>query len=137
MRKFRINVNGNSYDVEVEELGGAAYAPAQAVKAAPVAAPAPAAPVVAATAPAPAEAPVKKAAAAAAEGTQIKSPMPGAILDVRVKEGDEVKKGDVLLILEAMKMENEIQAPSAGKVAGVYIDKGSSVNAGDLLVVIA
>jgi glutaconyl-CoA decarboxylase len=63
--------------------------------------------------------------------------MPGTILDVRVSAGDIVKKGDELMILEAMKMENEIQAPAAGKVAGLYTSKGSSVNVGELLAVIA
>ena len=130
MRKFKINVNGISYDVEVEEVGGGAYVPAPAMSAA-----APASAPATATASAPAEAPARKAVAA--EGTQIKAPMPGTILDVRVSAGDDVKKGDVLMILEAMKMENEIQAPADGKVGGVYTDKGSSVNAGDLLVVIA
>ena len=70
-------------------------------------------------------------------GTQIKCPMPGTILDVKVSVGDTVKQGDVLLVLEAMKMENEIQALSAGKVVGVHTAKGSAVNAGDLLLVIA
>ena len=128
MRKFKINVNGISYDVEVEEVGGGAYVPAPAMSAA-APTPAPASAPATATASAPAEAPAKKAVAAA-EGTQIKAPMPGTILDVRVSAGDDVKKGDVLMILEAMKMENEIQAPADGKVAGVYTDKGSSVNAG-------
>ena len=132
MRKFRINVNGIGYDVEVEEIGSAAYAPAPAVSPASQAPAAAAAPVAAA-------APAAQAsnAAPAAEGTKIKCPMPGTILDVRVSAGDAVKKGDVLMVLEAMKMENEIQAPADGKVAGVYTAKGSSVNAGDLLIVIA
>jgi biotin carboxyl carrier protein len=128
MRKFWINVNGIGYDVEVEEIGNATYAPApgtEPVAAAPAAAaaPAPAAPA--------------RSATPAVDGTQIKCPMPGTILDVRVGVGDAVKKGDTLMVLEAMKMENEIQVPADGKVAGVYAAKGSSVNAGDLLAVIA
>ncbi len=136
MRKFKINVNGISYDVEVEELGGAVYAPAPA--AAP-AAPAPvmaAAPVAAPAAPVAAPAPAPSAGPVEA-GTQIKSPMPGTILDIKVSVGDIVKERDVLLVLEAMKMENEIQAPIAGKVVGVHTSKGASANAGDLLIVIA
>lgn len=126
MRKFLINVNGNSYEVEVEEVGGA-------VSSAPAAPVAPAAtPAAPATKPAPAPA----APAASAAGEKVNCPMPGNILDVRVKVGDEVKEGDILMILEAMKMENEILAPCAGKVASVAVAKGATVNSGDLLVVI-
>ena len=119
MRKFMINVNGKAYEVEVEEVGGAAPAMTPAAPA-PVAAPA------AAPAPAPAAAP------AGAEA--IKAPMPGNILDVKVANGAAVKKGDILVILEAMKMENEILAPRDGVVVGVSVTKGSTVNSGDLLV---
>jgi len=130
MRKFKINVNGISYNVEVEEIGGVVSAPA--VAPAPVAAP------VAASAPAPvAAAPALAAAPAPADGTQVKAPMPGNILDVRVNVGDIVKEGDILMILEAMKMENEILAPVAGKVVGVQVAKGASVNSGDVLAVLA
>lgn len=125
MRKFKINVNGTSYDVEVEEIGGA-LAPAAAP--APMVAPAPAA----APAVAPAAAP-----AAVADGTQVNAPMPGNILDVKVSVGDNVAEGDLLMILEAMKMENEILAPVSGKVVGVQVAKGASVNSGDVLIVIA
>lgn len=124
MRKFRINVNGTSYDVEVEEIGGGAAAPVAAP--APMAAPAPAA--------APSAAP---AAAPVADGTQVDAPMPGNILDVKVAVGDSVNEGDLLMILEAMKMENEILAPVSGKIAGVQVAKGAAVNSGDVLVVIA
>ena len=131
MRKFLINVNGNSYEVEVEEVGGAS-AP---MAAAPVAPAAPAVPAPAAAAPAAPAAPA--AAAPAAAGEQVKSPMPGNILDVKVAVGDTVAEGDVLIILEAMKMENEIVAPCSGKVASVNVQKGATVNSDDLLVVIA
>ena len=124
MRKFMITVNGVTYEVDVEEVGGAPVArPAAAPVAAPVAAPAAAAPA------APAAAPV-------AAGESVKAPMPGTILDIKVKAGDSVKKGDVLCILEAMKMENEIMAPADAKVVQVVAAKGASVNSGDVLVVL-
>lgn len=134
MRKFQITVNGQSYEVEVEELGASA-APTAYVAPAPVAvAPAAAAPVAAAPA-APKAAPAAKPAAAAPAGSEtIKCPMPGTILKVNVSGGDTVKKGQVLLILEAMKMENEIMAPRDGVVASVLVSKGATVNSGDALV---
>ncbi len=135
MRKFNITVNGKQYEVDVEEVGGVVPV------ARPVAAPAPVAsatPVVAAPAAAPA--PVAAAASAPTNipegGTKITSPMPGTILDIKVNVGDTVKSGQVLLILEAMKMENEIMAPTAGRIAAIPTSKGSSVNSGELLVVI-
>lgn len=116
MKKYRVNVNGTVYEVELEEItGGAAAAPAAA--AAPVATPA-----------APASAP--------AGGEQITSPMPGNILSVNVSTGDTVKKGQVLMILEAMKMENEIMSPCDGKVVSVSVAKGAAVESGTLLCVI-
>ena len=135
MRKFSITVNGQAYDVEVEEIGGApvfAPAPVAAPIAAPVAAPAPVAAAPAPKAAAPAAAPAPKAAPVGGEA--IKSPMPGTILGVKVAAGQSVKKGTVLLILEAMKMENEILAPRDAVVAAVAVSKGSTVNAGDTLV---
>lgn len=127
MRKFIINVNGNSYEVEVEEVGGVSAPvsrPAQA------AAPAQAAPT------APKAAPAAAPAATASAGQEIvESPMPGNIWKILVKEGQEVKSGDVLLILEAMKMENEILAPRDGKVASITTSEGSAVNTGDKLVI--
>ena len=118
MRKFAINVNGKSYEVEVEEVGGAGT-----VSTAPRVAAAPAA-----KAAAPAAAP------APAGSTVVKAPMPGTILDIKVNVGDSVKAGDVLCILEAMKMENEIMAPKDGKVVAVNTSKGASVNNGDALI---
>ncbi|MBR4538853.1 MAG: biotin/lipoyl-binding protein [Clostridia bacterium] len=127
MRKFNITVNGTAYEVEVEEVAaGESTAP----KAAPVAAAPKAAPAAK-----PAAAP-KAAAAPVAAGTKVNAPMPGTILDVKVSQGQAVKKGDILLILEAMKMENEILAPQDGSIAQVNVSKGASVNSGDVLVVL-
>ena len=120
MRKYNVNVNGTAYEVTVEEIQGGA--------AAPVSAPAPAA----APAPAPAPAP-----AAAGAGEPVNAPMPGTILDVKVTAGQAVKSGDVLMILEAMKMENEIMAPKDGTVTSVSATKGASVQSGDVLCTIA
>ncbi len=132
MRKFNITVNGQAYEVEVEEVGGVqTAAPVRAAAAAPVAAPA-AAPAAAPKAAAPAAAP--KAAAGA--GEPVKSPMPGNILDVKVKVGDKVSNGTCLVVLEAMKMENEIPAPKDGTVTSVLVNKGATVAAGDVLVTI-
>ena len=120
MRRFNITVNGKAYDVQVEELAAGAPAPAPAP--APVAA-APAPAPAAAPAPAPAPAP-----AAAANATKVNSPMPGNILEVKVKEGDQVNANDMLLVLEAMKMENEIFAPVSGTVVGVQDRKSTRLN---------
>lgn len=136
MRKFNITVNGATYQVEIEEVGAFAAPAPQAVPQV-VAAPAPqAAPIqAAAPAPAPAPAPVTPAAPVAG-GQQIKCPMPGTILDIPVAQGASVKKGDILMILEAMKMENEILSPADGVVAQIAVQRGASVNSGDLLAVI-
>jgi biotin carboxyl carrier protein len=106
MKKYKVNVNGTVYEVTVEAMDGAA--------------PAAAAP----------------AAAAPAGGEKVSAPMPGTILDVRVSNGQTVKKGDILFILEAMKMENEIMAPCGGTIASVSATKGAAVDSGALLCVI-
>ena len=124
MKRYSVTVNGKVYDVVVDELGASQAAPAAAP--APVPAPAPAAP--AAPAPAPAAAP---APAPVSGGDPINAPMPGNILDVRVKDGDQVTKGQVICILEAMKMENEIMSPKDGTVAGLRVKKGDTVNSND------
>lgn len=120
MKNLRITVNGVAYDVQVEELGADA-APAAPAAAAPVKAAAPA--------------PKKKAAAAGA-GEKVAAPMPGTIVSVNVSDGQSVKKGDVLVVLEAMKMENEIKAPSDGTITSVAVSKGESVDTGATLVTI-
>lgn len=119
MKKYNVNVNGTNYEVVIEEVNGAeiaAAAPAAAPAPAPVAAPAP--------------------AAAPAGGETVNAPMPGNILAVNVTVGQAVKKGDVLLVLEAMKMENEIMSPVDGTVTSVAVTKGATVETGAVLCVI-
>lgn len=135
MRKFNVVVNGVAYDVEIEEVGGA-------VASAPVAAPvaAPAAPVAAAPVAAPKAAPAAPAAPKAqgkAGSVAIKAPMPGTILKINVKVGDSVKSGDVVCVLEAMKMENDICAPQDGVVSSVEVAQGASVATDAVLVTLA
>lgn len=126
MKNLKITVNGTAYDVQVEEV---------AAGAAPVAAPAPAAkPAAPAAAPAPATAPAPAAAPVPAGAETVNSPMPGTIVSVNVSAGQNVKKGDVLVVLEAMKMENEIMAPRDAVVASVQVNKGDSVDSGTPLV---
>lgn len=136
MRKFNIKVNGQAYEVEVEEVAGG-FAPAPVVPVA--AAPAPTVAPVAAPAPEKAEAkaaPAPAPVAAPAGGTQLKAPMPGTVIDFKATNGAAVKKGQTVLILEAMKMENEIVAPADGVITFVA-SKGASVNTDDLLAIIA
>lgn len=117
MKNYRITVNGTAYDVAVEELGaGAVAAPAAAapVAAAPVAAPTP-------------------AASGAAGSITVASPMPGKILAIKANAGQAVKRGEVVMILEAMKMENEITAPEDGTIASINVAVGDSVESGDTL----
>jgi biotin carboxyl carrier protein len=117
MKKFQVTVNGNTYEVEVEELQGtstpslAPVAPRAAAPAPKVAAPAP-----------------------VAGGEPVTAPMPGKIVDVKVSVGQSVNEGDLIAILEAMKMENEIFAPKAGKVASVNVTSGAMVEANDVIV---
>ncbi len=122
MKNYRITVNGTAYDVAVEELG-AGTVPAAAPVATPVAAPV-------AAAPAPAAAP---AASGSAGSVVVSSPMPGKILGVKANVGAAVKQGDVILVLEAMKMENEVVAPQDGTIASINVSTGDSVEAGDTL----
>ena len=115
MKKYNITVNGTTYEVIVEEADGTAAAP---VYTAPV--------HTAAPAPAPAPAGVSGA-------NKVTAPMPGTVLDVKVKVGQSVKKGDTICVLEAMKMENDIPAPCDGVIASINVQKGASVNAGEVI----
>ncbi len=126
MKKYKVNVNGTEYEITLEVVDSADVAT-------PAPAAAPAAPVAPAAPAAPAPAPV---AVAPAEGEQVNSPMPGNILAVNVNVGDTVKAGQVLMILEAMKMENEIMAGVDGKIVSLNVQKGSTVETGALLCVI-
>ena len=131
--KYKVTLNGRTYEVEVEAGKAMLLDEYEAVvPSAPAAAPAPvaAAPVAAAPAAAPA------APAVTAAGETVSAPMPGTILKVNVTAGQAVKEGDLLVVLEAMKMENEIFSPKAGTVAQVLVNKGSSVDTGAALVVI-
>ena len=114
MKNYTITVNGVAYNVTVEENGAA-----PAAQSAPAAAPVTAAPV---------------SAPAASGNIKVEAPMPGTIIDIKVSSGNAVKTGDTLLILEAMKMENNIVAPSDGTVAGIHVNKGDSVEAGQILI---
>lgn len=131
IKKFNVTVNGNAYEVEVEEIKDGAVqvsrpaAPAPTVSAAPKAA-----------APAPKAAAPKAAAPVAAGAGSVTAPMPGTIIDIAVKEGDTVKAGQLCVILEAMKMENELPAPCDGVVKSIHVTKGASVNTEEVLVVI-
>ncbi|PKM82099.1 MAG: acetyl-CoA carboxylase biotin carboxyl carrier protein subunit [Firmicutes bacterium HGW-Firmicutes-13] len=119
MRKFRITVNGQTYEVEVEEVGVSPGSTAVETKAEPV--------KVEKTAP---------ASEAAGEGTPVTAPMPGAILDIKVNLGDKVEEGEVVAVLEAMKMENELIAPVSGTVTSIAVSKGANVEVNDTIMTI-
>ena len=119
MKRFNITVNGKAYDVAVEEFDSSAAPVASAPVSAPVQAASPAA-----------SAPV------AGSGEKVNAPMPGTVLDVKVNVGDTVSKGQVIMILEAMKMENDIVASCDGKITSVLAKKGDTVNSGDALATI-
>ena len=133
MKKYKVYVNGEPFEVMVEEIGGPASAISPVVKSVqpqtttietkdiPAVSPPPAA---------------KKAEQKPGNGFPIAAPMPGVVLDVKVKEGDTVSEGDTLLILEAMKMENEVTAPASGTVKNIQVANGANVNTGDLMLVI-
>ena len=123
--KYVVTLNGKNYEVEVTEQEAVLLSVSDAVAPAPVAAP-----VSAPTAPAPVATPV------AGDGTKVPSPMPGTILSVNVSVGQAVKTGDVLMVLEAMKMENDIVAPCDGTVKQLLVNKGSTVNTDDILAVL-
>ena len=129
--KYKVTLNNRVYEVEVEE--GSAMLVDEYALAAP-AAPAPAAPV---PAPAAAPAPAPAAAAPLAAGEVVKSPMPGNILKINVAQGQAVKEGDTLIVLEAMKMENDVVAPRDGTVAQIVVTKGAVVETGSPLVILA
>ena len=112
MKKYRVNVNGTNYEIEIELMSETEAKAAPSVAATPA------------------------ATQATGEGEAISSPMPGTILDVKVNVGDSVKKGQVLMILEAMKMENEIMAGTDGVVTSIGVTKGASVQTGDALCTI-
>ena len=131
--KYKVTLNNRVYEVEVE--AGEAMLVDEYALAAP-AAPAPAAPAPVAVAAAPA-APAAPAAGALAAGEVIKSPMPGNVLKINVAQGQQVKEGDVLIVLEAMKMENEIVSTKSGTVAQIVVSKGAVVETDSPLVVIA
>lgn len=136
--KYNVTLNGKIYEVDVTESDAIVTGISQVPFVAAV--PAPAAPVAAApvAAEAPAEAPAAPAAPVpvSADGTQVKAPMPGTILAVKKNVGDAVKAGEVIVVLEAMKMENDIVAPCDGTIKSINAPKGTTVNTDDVLAVI-
>ena len=127
IKAYRVNVNGKVYEVEVEEITAGGQ---QTVAAAP--APTPVAPKPAPVAPAPAPTPAP--APKAATGEIVEAPMPGTIVDIKVKVGDTVKEGDLVAVIEAMKMETDLFSTKSGVVTAVNAGKGASVNTGDAII---
>lgn len=120
MKRFLIKINGKTYDAEVEVVGTSASAPVAAPAAAPRAA-------------APASAPAPAAAPAAGGPANVTSPLPGTVLRLCKNTGDTVAAGEVVMIVESMKMENEVVAPEGGRIASIAVAAGSAINTGDLL----
>lgn len=116
MKKFRVTVNGNTYEVDVEEVTGGEVAKTVPVATEPI------------------KETQKPTAVSSAGAVKVPSPMPGKILDIKVAQGQNVNKGEVLAILEAMKMENEIVAPESGTVASIHVNKGQTVESGDTII---
>ena len=135
--KYKVTLNNRVYEVEVEQ-GEAMLIDEYELKAPAAAAPAAAAPAPVAAAPAaPAAAPAPAPAVGLAAGEVVKSPMPGNVLKINVQQGQKVNEGDVLIVLEAMKMENDIVAPKTGTIAQIVVSKGTVVETGAPLIVIA
>ena len=129
--KYKVTLNNRVYEVEVEQ-GEAMLIDEYELKAPAAAAPA-AAPAPVAAAPAAPAAPAPAPAAGLAAGEVVKSPMPGNVLKINVQQGQKVNEGDVLIVLEAMKMENDINSPKAGVVKALYVNKGDTVASGQVL----
>ena len=126
MKKYKITVNGQTYEVEVEEIGGTVAQTAPATE------PTPAAPETKQPKPQP-KPEAKPKTSGTAGKNKITAPMPGTIMSIKKKPGDKIQKGDVIMILEAMKMENEIVAPEDGTITSIDTSEGASVNTGDIL----
>lgn len=136
-RKYVVTIDSNKYEVEVEENGVVKSTREPAFVAAPAPAPAPVSAAPAAAPAAASAAPAVAPAAAPADGNQVTSPLPGTLLKLVAKQGTAVKNGDLLCVIEAMKMENEIRSPFDGTVVSVVASEGAMLNAGDLILVIA
>lgn len=134
MKRYNITVNGKAYDVAVEEINGASAPVVAPVTTPVVSAPVAPKPVVAPTPVAPTSAPTPTPVVA--EGTKVESPMPGVIIDVKASVGDTVSSGQAIIVLEAMKMENDIVAPCSGKITSITVEKGDNVGSGQVIATI-